>query len=124
MSYWKYPTTSMIRCELPARSACTVTLPSGLPVSERTALLARTWPARKLIVEVGLAMPVGPARRSPSEVGVTTVRLTATDRAAAGTPQRPASGKRRLAPLPATAGPPKVPAEFRVSTARQGVRVK
>src|SRR5580693_3959003 len=97
-------------------------LPSGLPLSGITVLLARTAPAEKLIVEACASTPEGKTRRSPGLVGITTVTLAATASASAGTPHWPASAKVRLAPP--MAGPPKGPGAWRVSTARQGGRVK
>src|SRR5690242_5704035 len=87
----------------------TVNEPSGLPVSERRTLLARVRAARKLIAEdVGAGVPVGKSRRSPLPLAPVTVTLMATAWASGGIAQLPEIGKSRVAPLPASAGPPRV----------------
>src|SRR5215470_16375574 len=105
-------------------SGTTTTLPSGLPVSEITELLARVAPAPKLMVEVRVSTPEGRNRRSPAVEGVTMVTLAASACASAGTPHWPASAKLRPPLAPERAGPPNGPFGLRVSTARQGVTVK
>src|SRR5882724_8709310 len=92
----------------------TANSPSGL--KERMALFARVWWPAKLIVLVGgRGEPAGKSRRSPPALALTTVKLAATVRAVAGTPQRPAAVIRRAA-LARSAGP----SAPRVSRSRQG----
>src|SRR6185369_2896829 len=57
----KYPVTSRTRCDAPAVSAWTSMLPGVVPPTRlRIALLARTCPALKLIVDAsGAVIPLG-----------------------------------------------------------------
>jgi hypothetical protein len=83
------------------------------------ALLARFWPARKLMVEVlGRGTPTGAKVRLPLAAGPT-VTLAAMAWAAVEMPHWPATEKDRE-PAAARSGPPSGPGVFRVSKIRQG----
>src|SRR5260370_40042638 len=110
----------MIRWVVPGRVGTTTTLPSGLPVSAMTALLARVAPAAKLMVEVRVSTPEGSNRRTPAVVGPTTVTLAASACASAGTPHWPASAKLRAPLAPEMAGPPNRPFARPVAAAPAG----
>ncbi len=84
------------------------------------ALLVLVCPARKLMVLVrGTGRLAGKNRSPPSAAGCTAVTLIDSAWAVAGTLQMPTRAKVRCAEA-RSAGPPKGPVGFRVSTSRQG----
>src|ERR1700753_3067966 len=112
---------STIRWTLPAGCPAMTWMAPAAPMAS-TALLARTLPRLKLIVEV-TAQPPGVVKvPNPAVAGPTTVTLADTATARVDTPHWPAKSNIRLVPA-ARAGPPNGPAAVRVSSSRQGATV-
>src|SRR5262245_48002875 len=96
----------------------TASAPLGLNAT--TSLLARVWPAAKLmLLATGMPVPAGKRVRKPAALGEVTVMLRASAFAPEGMPQRPVRAKVRTVPPP-SAGPPSGPGAWRVSTRRHG----
>src|SRR5215472_4031707 len=105
----------------PAMPANTSRPPDG--PRGRTALFARVWPARKLMLEeTGRVDPEGKSVKNPGVVGPVTVMLAEIALAVEGIPQWPVMSKVRAAPE-LRAGPPSGPVALRVSSTRQGAIV-
>src|SRR5690242_10788696 len=85
-----------------------------------TAAFALVRPSEFSVETRGCGCPAGHTEANPSHPDGTTVMFNEYAATPAGTPHPPAgSGKSRAIP-PARMGPPSAPAEFRVSTIRQG----
>src|SRR5690242_1674253 len=113
-----------MNCTVSGEAFSTTTDPAPSIDSRRIALLDRVFPMEKLMLLArGIVALGGWMVRYPGAAAWVTVRFTATLLAEMGMPHAPTSPNVRP-DWAARAGPPRGPAGFRVSTARQGINGK